>query len=491
MSIPNTRPPQIVPPMPSDPLTASRWDQTRLRRRMLEGDWQDDLKDRYLLALGQVRARAHGELDYSANPFRVICQELSVLYDRSPHVRHEDRTTQTEAFLGRNGPISRAQLWPLMARTQPFIIGCREYFLRVTAYEDGSLTYRPVAPDMVMAAPDHERPDQPVYIEEIRLRKVEGHGMVWTLDCLSIEDPTYPYYRVFVTEGGTKKGADITEQVLGGRFEGESYPYYREGAPVLPYVLYHAQKNGDRLFDPYAGREIVEGSLNLAVGYSFFWHCLRDASWPQRWVANGRPAGLAATDTDAGRRLEITTDPATLLILESSGDGLESSPMQVTAGQFSSPMDLEKLERSLSSYGQRLAQDAGLPASDIQRLGGNARSGYAIALTSEGRREAQRKYAPLQAASDQELIGLSAALLNGATGSTLPESGYVVSYAAIPLSPDELRERRAHIVQLIQAGLMDRVQGYMELHPGLTEQEAAAELARIDRDRAFQNTLTR
>ena len=68
MSIPNTRPPQIVPPMPSDPLTASRWDQTRLRRRMLEGDWQDDLKDRYLLALGQVRARAHGELDYSANP---------------------------------------------------------------------------------------------------------------------------------------------------------------------------------------------------------------------------------------------------------------------------------------------------------------------------------------------------------------------------------------------------------------------------------------
>ena len=121
-------------------------------------------------------------------------------------------------------------------------------------------------------------------------------------------------------------------------------------------------------------------------------------------------------------------------------------------------------------------------SSDL-RMGGTARSGYAIALSNEGKRAAARRYAPIFRRSDEQLMSVSATLYNRATGSNLPEYGYQIVYRDLPLSPEELQARRQNVIELMGAGLLSRSRAYMELNPGLTETSAAAELARIDAER--------
>ena len=466
-------------PAPPDSAESQRWDHTRLRRRLLEGNWGGDLAERYRRHMGTTRSAAHGELDLSANPFRVISRELSVLYDKTPHIRHDDEEREDVAtFLGASGALTASGLWAQAQWFQARVIGCREYLMRVTVDDEG-VRFRPVPPDKVVATSRPDRPDIPDSIRELRLRDVEGE-LVWCWDVLDIRDPGYPLYRVLKagTRGPIEEGVDLTLTVLGATYEGETYPYRKaDGTPVIPYVLYHAQRSGDRLWDAWEGVEVVEGSLNLAVAWSFWFHCLRDASWPQRYLANLIPAGLSIQDADGGRRAEVITDPASVLILESNADSAAETG-QPMVGQWSQAADIESLERAISAFAARLTQDAGVPPSDIQRLN-SSRSGYAIALTNEGKRQAQRRYAPQFMASDAQLIQLAAILLNRHNGTDLPEDGYAVIYQEIPLSAQELDGRRKHVLELLEAGLLDRVAAYRTLNPGLTETQAKADLGAI------------
>ena len=476
------------PPTPTNPETAARWDHTRLRRRLLEGTWQEDLRERYEMHMGITRSRAHGELDMSSNPFRVISRELSVLYDTAPTVRHDDETRpDVAAFLGPAGPIAGSGLWAQMSWFQSRVIGCREYLMRVDVDAEGGLRYRPVPPDMVIAESHTEYPDRPVKICEIRPRVI-SEELVWTWDVYDISDPANPSYRVLLAENGEPTGPDITADVLGRTYEGEEYWYRKaDGTPVLPWVLYHAQTRRDRLWDAYDQIEIVEGTVNLAIAYSYLFHALRDASWSQRWLVNLRPAGLSTESTILGTRQEVTTDPATVLLLESTADAQEGG--QPMVGQWSSPSDIPGMQQAISEIANRLAQDAGIPPSDIQRMGGTAKSGYAISLSQDGKRAAQRRTAPQFRTHDQTLIALSAILVNRATGSSLPEENFSVVYSQIPLSPTEIKERRANVLELLEAGLIDPIKAYMEVNPGLTEAQAAADLAAINAARTI--TLNR
>jgi hypothetical protein len=98
------------------------------------------------------------------------------------------------------------------------------------------------------------------------------------VDVLSVADPEAPVYRVHLLTGAGTLGADISEATLGGDYSGEAYPYRRaDGRPVLPYVLYHAVRPGDRLWDPYAIQEVVDGSLDMAVFSAFVAHSFRDS----------------------------------------------------------------------------------------------------------------------------------------------------------------------------------------------------------------------
>jgi hypothetical protein len=139
-----------------------------------------------------------------------------------------------------------------------------------------------------------------------------------------------------------------------------------------------------------------------------------------------------------------------------------------------------ELEAVISAIANRLAQDAGVSPADIQRMGGTARSGYAIALSNEGKRDQQRRFAPSFREADERLVMTTAILLNRATGSDYPESGYSVSYRAIPLSGQEMEARRRHALEMLEAGLMSRVEAIRLFDDGMSEQDAVAVLAEID-----------
>lgn len=467
-----------IPPMPTDPAEAARWEHTRLRRRMLYGAWREDLDRRIGLAIGAVRREAWGVPDLSSNVFRSSMQSLAVLYDRRPKVSHNEPGAADLL----SSYVVDAGLWPLMQRVQRDTLGMREMFVRVDVVADrdepdsAEVSYRPIPPDLVLAYAHTEHPDEPVEIREMRLRR-DKHGKPrWTWDVLSIADLDRPFYRVLAA--GSDAGEDLSMEYLGvdGGLVGEAYPYrYSDGRPLLPVVLYHAAKTG-MLFDPYEASELVEGSLNVAVFWSMFGHVVRQASWPQRYAVGVRvPSATIDGNEQATLRESVIPDPATVLLFEASDEGMSPQISQWDAGA-----DPQALQDAISMYERRLAAFAGISPSDVQRVAGDPRSGFALAINREAARESQRRYEPVFGPIDEELLAITAALINRVQGTNLPEDDYRVAYESLPPSAEERQSEREHIVGLINAGLLDRVEAYRQLHPGLSRADAEAALAEIN-----------
>ncbi|HIA00325.1 MAG TPA: hypothetical protein EYN66_00145 [Myxococcales bacterium] len=82
-------------------------------------------------------------------------------------------------------------------------------------------------------------------------------------------------------------------------------------------------------------------------------------------------------------------------------------------------------------------------------------------------------------ASDLEMLSTSAKLLNMMAGLNIPESGYTIRYQAIPLSEQERDGLRKDLIEKVQAGIMSKVDAYMEIHPGMARARAIQELQRI------------
>ena len=459
------------PPAPTNPEEASRWEHTRHRRALKEGRWARLLEDRLQVQLGSVRRQAIGLPAMSSNRFDEISNELATLYDAPPDVAHNTAGGAVEELCGSNGLIARSGLWPQMARFQSMVIALREMWMRVDV-DDGRLVYRPVSPDMTIAESDPSRPTVPLAYAEIRLRHIRGEAQ-WAWDVLDIRNPADPSYTVRLAKDGGM-GEDVTLEVLGGTYSGADYPYRRaDGTPILPVVLYHASLYGDRLFDAFHGIEIYEGSLDLSVLDTYLHHVLRDASYPQRWAIGVRVAGADMVDGGSrGQRVEVVTDPTTILMLDAA---MEQQPQ---VGQFVAGADVEKIEATIAAIAHRLATAAGLAPTEMQRTSGSAKSGYAISLSQDGKRTAQRKYILQQRDADERLVAVSATLYNRAMGTQFPEGGYSVHYREIPLSPEELASRRAHAMEMMEAGLMDKVEA-LRLFGSLTHEDAVARLDQI------------
>jgi len=485
--------PTMTPPVIPDPWEANRQQETLLRTRMLRGEWETDLIQALQAHIGSTRLEGWQAIDMSSNPFRVITTALAVLYDAPPTVRNQggDLTGFSDRYEDDTaGVLEDAGLWSVLARNQADTIGCRQHLIRITVDASGpkpAARFRPVSPAFVVAKANPEAPDVPVAVAEARLRldptKDEddpSRAWVWTWDVLDVSDPKAPVYEVrmmgTLQPNGDFTGADVTEQVLGGTFNGKAYPYrFSDGTPHLPYVMYHAQRGHGQLWTPYEWRELVRGSISLAVGWTEWYHILRDASWPQRYMLNAQPVGATVDSSDNGddARAHIVTDPAVVMVLQAINPDDTTTPQ---VGQWDAGGDPVKFAEGLEIYGSRLAQDAGLSPSDVQKTSGNARSGYAISMTNQGKREAQNRFREAFTWADTRLLSYTAAMLNQEAGTSYPESGYSIEYAEIPLSPDELRARDEHVLKMLDAGLMSKDEAYRKVHPGITQQQAEAEL---------------
>ncbi len=459
----------LQPPSPRSAEDIARWDHTRLRRRMLSGLWHQDAKNRMVKQLGTVRADAIQDPELSSNPFASICRELAVLYDEAPEVSLDGDEQSTEVM---RGLLEEAAWGPRMQSVQRKLVGLREMLVRPDVDQDGVLSLRPVTPDHVVASARPDRPDEPAMVRELKHRDVGGREQ-WTWDEYDITNPAEPRFRVLSAD----LIRDLTEKVYGQQYEGAQYPWrFSDDTPFLPYVLYHAEL-GDQLWDAWEGRELVDGTLSIAVLRSYYAKCVRDASWRQRWAIGVQlPSDASAEDHAVN---EVVADPATVVMFDV--DPQLQGGAQI--GQWDNPTDLGSLYDSIQAWARDLAQWAGLSPSDFARISGDPRSGYALSLTSQGKKAASRKFLPAAKRGDQQFLRIVAAMYNRATSGGIPERGWTIEYRSLPPSPAEVREHRQHVRELLAEGLITRVQAYVEMH-GVTEAEARSRLAEISRERA-------
>jgi hypothetical protein len=461
---------------------ARRWAETRRRYQMLYGRWRDLLEERLQLMIGSVRKEAWGEPDMSSNVFRASVGALATLYDRGTLVTHDEQIDElTEA-------LRLANLWPLMQRGQRDTIGMREllHFVDGTRSASGEvrLTYRAVFPFLVVAVPDPDQPDRPIRISEMRLRRAHGGTARITWDVWDVSDPDQPSYRVVDASGGTE-GRDLSDEYLGvkGGLVGAAYPerYRRaDGTPVLPYVLRHAAVTGE-LWDAFELRELVEGSLNCAVHWTFFGHVLRNCSWPQRYAMGvTTPSAAVEGDDESSRRDAVVTDPATVQIFLPVED-----VNQVLISQWQAGADPDTMEAAIALYERRVAAYGGISPADVQRVAGDPRSGFAIALNREAQREAQRRFEPVFRPADEEIVALSAIVYNRLAGTSLPEDGYRVAYQGLPASPEERQADREQIDWEIEHDQASPIDLYVRTHPGATEADAIDAIVKTRIDKAL------
>ena len=134
---------------------------------------------------------------------------------------------------------------------------------------------------------------------------------------------------------------------------------------------------------------------------------------------------------------------------------------------------------SITVYERRISSYMGINPADVQKMSGDPRSGYAIAISRSSLRESQRKYAPAFRRADVETLEISAKISNKYMNTSYPETGYRVEYHAIPLSPQESKEQRENMLSLLQAGLISKVDAMKILHPDFDDTDAKRELLKI------------
>jgi hypothetical protein len=475
-----------IPAMPMQPnqATQRRIEHSGLRRRMLCGQWLQDLIDEISQHIPESRQAAWGVPDMSSNIFKASVDALCGLYVEPPTISVTESTGQSaEGLVGREGHVNAAGLWSMMQKVQYYTLGMNECFIRVDMTDDGQgLLYRIVTVDMVDAEASAGDPSRPHTIKEMRLRFChECNKHEWTVDHLSIKDPQNPVYEIYTVNQNGERADDVTQKYLGQSMTGAAYPYRDSaGAPFLPYSLYHSEIHG-HLFDAYANREVVMGALNAAVLYTYFLHLCRDCSHPQRYLMGATLAGLDTFDNNIeARRQAIASDSASILVFTPDPDLQAGQQPQI--GQYQAGGDVGQMLESITVYERRISTYMGINPADVQKMSGDPRSGYAIAISRSSLRESQRKYAPAFRRADVETLEISAKISNRYMNTSYPETGYRVEYHAIPLSPQESKEQRENMLALLASGLISKVDAMKILHPDFDDTDAKRELLKIQND---------
>lgn len=452
-------------PPPNGAENVLRWNESRLRRRILYGGHENDVALRINAAVGTERASKWGQPDLTCNLLEAASKALSALYNTRGTVQHSDANTiaKLETCLVESG------YWALMPQVQRDTLGIREHLLRPYLNSNGEMRVRRVWADMVEAESSMDNPDQPVLIRELRSRKL-GESDIWTWEEIDLRDPTKPVWRVL----NEKRDEDLSEHFLEtkdgkpapkGGLVGSAYDFRDASArPEMPYVAYHAESTGE-LWSPTSWRKAVDATLTISMLWTFFVHGVKNASWPQRWMANGKVLSV-----DANGR--VVVDPGVLLRLVSLKEG-----QAVQVGHFEPGCDPKSLHEAIASFERRATAGAGLNAADVARVSGDPRSGYALAVTRSGQREAQRHFRPAFGPSDNRLLRVMATLKE------IDGSGVELRYGAIPKSLDELRADLEFIERMREQGLMTQRQAVTHMYPEWTKDEVDAHLLNIKNEK--------
>lgn len=466
------------------PLMATDWDNKRcehlaLRSRMLSGRWLPDLERALNKHISPDRRAQWGLPEPSRNPFASVTKQLGgVLYTQPPAISGNGADQKLL------GPVADAGLWNLMQRFSTDLVGLRENVMRVDGSPAHPLQYRRVAPWLSRAEASIEQPDVPTLLQEAQVRAHPDNGKpTWVWETLDVRDPDAPIHTI--VSGDRKQ--DWTTHYLGGPRFSHAYQYRLtqgpdKGWPYIPAVLYHAERTGE-LWDSWYGVEAVLGSLTTGVLLTFWVHGVKDGSFATVLLVGGTVAGLEIKGPGGqSRRQVISAEPGSLIEVAPMEEGVQPTAIQLRPG-----FEPDKLMSAISMFEGGLAEYAGVSPADLVRTGADPRSGISLTVSREGLRAAQARFEPQLRRGDQQLLAVSARVINQQAGTRFAENpgDYALSYPSLPLSAGELQSVRSDIREKVEMGLMSKVDAYIKLHPGTPREQAIAELRRIQSENAM------
>jgi len=459
---------------------AARRRENLLRRRLLSGTWYDDLLARIAEHFDDVRSQVMGRPTMSRNLARTVTRQLAMLYDQPPTERNETESDANTALLS---AAHAAGVWEMGTRLQQRTLLIREGMRAIGTpgpKGDQRLLYRHVNLDRIWASANPDAPDEPDRLIEGRRRTIGGKE-VWTWDAWDVsgKSPRFAVLKPTSIKAGVdpfQVADDLTAHPdvygRGAKFEGDAYRWrYKDGAPFMPYILYHAERTGD-LFDSWEGIEMIDGTLDIGTLWTFWLHDVKDASWPQRYTINAILRGESIEGAEGHEKFaKVPADPSS--IMQFVAESMQAASM----GQWMPGCDPNALELAISAFERNTAAQFNLSPSDFQQSG-QAESGYALSIKRQSVREAQRRFAPQFQRGDEELLRKSAAMANTAgitTGAS--EDGWNIAYPSLPMSPEE------------RQAALDRIKAYNELGMKASRVWQVQQLEQIDRDGAIETLV--
>lgn len=436
-----------------------RWYEQSLRYRMLNGEHRPDVQKTIQGMFGrEFVGELSQQIDLSRNSFKMIWQQLSTAYLHTPEVSAHDEAGDPVDL----SSIVTARLWPQRQTADLWSLAIRESLFRLDWSPDLGVRYRPVSPDVVVCQALPNQPDVPGRVQEYR-RRVKSNGQaVWTVETWDIMGPS-PVFKIEELSQMGKVRIDVTREFMPD-LEPGSYPYLdREGQPILPYVLIHAEV-APKLWNYTTGTELVNGSLRLAAFWTYWGDSYLSASHPQRWALD---VTTRAGDTKSigGKSVDlIPVNHKSILVFRSDG------PTGGSLGQYEPAMVPLEGAAALREYEQGLAVYAGLDPSDLKVTSGQ--SGYAIVVSQAGKRRQQKRSEPARRMADQAILATAARLSNAYDGTDLPEdaAAYAIRYPGVGESIEE-RKAKAEIVKAeLEMGLISRVEAYRRLNPEVQDE---------------------
>lgn len=460
-------------PEPDDKETRERWEHTALRVRMREGEWKRDAERRLSSFFHEDVVNYLPPVTLGFNLHMDLARQTATLYDGEAIVRFAGRRPSKASLkaLGLN------HFWGHASENQECVRAYNENFMRLDWSErKGRVTYRTVDPACIESKAPDDDPTQPNWIRELRWRDSDGE---WAWETWDLRDRANPVFRVELVDRDDKMSPvglrDITDRVVTATGLPGNWPYWTadpakdaDAEPIWPWTLYHS-KVTHKQYRPYEGHELVDGTLTLAAGWTFWMGAMRDGSFVARWMANGVVAGAKNRDGEAWAPF----NPLAVMMLKSAKTN-STEPIQV--GQWSAPVDPEKLGRSLASFAAQLAVHAGMSASDVSvgSAGLSRVSGYAIEVSRAGKSRIERMSRLPMMEGDQQTLANAAKLANAYGGANLPTDpdAFEPVYFSQPRTAEELRAEVEEVTSLVDAGLMHPRDAVMRVDPRLTKDEA-------------------
>lgn len=460
----------------------------RTRHQLLDEDWEPVLIDWLAERVAEERLATWGAPDTAVNTLADIARQLTTpgLYGARPDVRHADPLTVP--LVGPAGEMDRGGIWTAMQQVQYFCAGVGDYLVHASGSEEG-LSYRLVNPGDVWVDPDPEQPDLPNRIWWLRLRQAPSSGRwfyAWDQwdsgrPTVSLPDPREPSRRI-VAASGTQTGNDVSNWYrlpVGGE-SGDGYAFrWRDGTPFMPFVTYRSV-DAKRTWNHHHRRGAVRGALNAAQYWTYAGHCAKDASGKTVIVAGLQPIVQKVQGIGDGPAvLSVQMSPGSLMYHKVDGDGAQPFVQEIGPGT-----ELSQVVAFARVYEALELRRWGIEGDDAVRDSADPKSGAALYISRQNKREYASMVRPLFERADLDLIAMSAALCRIYDLGDYPERGYSISYAEIPESPAEREERRRQAEWEESRGMISPLDLYQRLNPGTTKDDAVAAYTRVAEERA-------